>query len=204
MTEMMKTVTRFIVALAVIVVVAAIVFLFFRLVLPALKGDALGIGVEQQNNETLNILSNNLKNCLNSKESDCLCDGLPNFPASFIAGSKIRIEEENKNTTIGWIYKEKTYKNITVENLKLSTMLFPQKEEHYRSIKIIDFKTEPPELDQEGLTKKYWHGLWGKIKPRLISGKIYKKENTLFLLVSYDYKKTKEIEYSLKNIKNCE
>ena len=196
-----------ILAIAVIFIVAALAIIAFNnYIFPIFMGENLGMEQEQHFKDNFDTLIGNIEKCRSYQDNDCLCEGFPNYPGTFPTNSEIDIEEINRNTYLKWIYKNKEYKNATLENIKLSVLLFPEKKEYYARSKNIYYKEEPPEIRQDGLTKKYWHGAFGAIKPRLISDKLYKDENVIYFIASYNYKdnEIEQINNLLNSIKKCE
>lgn len=190
-----------ILAIAVIFIVAALAIIAFNnYIFPIFMGENLGMEQEQHFKDNFDTLIGNIEKCRSYQDNDCLCEGFPNFPGTFPTNSEIDIEEINRNTHLKWIYKNKEYKNATLENLKLSVLLFPEKEQYYILKKTINFEKEPPEIIQENLKK----GLLNNINPRIINGQLYKSVDGLYLLAHYDYKKITEIDNLINSIKNCE
>ena len=190
-----------IIAIGVICIVLAIVLITFnKFIFPILSAETLGMEQEQHFKDNFDTLIGNIEKCRSYQDNDCLCEGFPNYPGTFPTNSEIDIEEINRNTYLKWIYKNKEYKNATLENLKLSVLLFPEKEQYYILNKTINYGKEPPEIIQENLKR----GLLSNINPRIISGQLYKSTDGLYLLAHYDYKKTTEIDNLINSIKNCE
>ncbi len=196
MSEMIQTLIKAIKALAVIIIVIALVLIFFRNILPIFKEEALSPETEQHYKDNFDVLISNIEKCRTLQDTKCLCNSLPSFPASFATGSKLLIEEISRNTYINLTYKNKAYKSAIIKDLKLSIFLLPEKK-YYQPKKTLDFSKEPPEIAQDGLSK------FLRKKPRIISGQLYKNEDALYFLAFYEYKKTEELNEMLDSFKKC-
>jgi len=184
MAEMMRNVTRAIIAIAVIIVVAALVFGFFRQILPMFREEALGFETQQTSESNFDILIDNIEKCRGFLDSDCLCEGFINFPGTFAKNSQVLIEElSDKKTRINWSYNKKSYKSSTIEDLKISAIFVDTKREtSYLSEKIINFANEPPSFEQEGLTRRM---PIRRYYPRIMSSKLYKKDDGIYFIIDF-------------------
>ncbi len=183
----MSNVIRAIIIAAVIIVIGALAVIFFNKVLPVIIGEEISLEDQQQNENNFNKLIENIENCYINEDDDCLCEGLPDFPGSFLKNSKIIIKQKNnEEIEINWTFKKKTYKNQILADIKISAIYFDTKEKvTYGIKKTINFETEPPTFEQIGLEK----GVFKKYYPILMTGKIYKKDNEIYFIIKYiDYK----------------
>lgn len=206
--ELMNNTIKAIIALGVILVIVAIVFLFAKQVLPVFRGENISSKEQEQAQTNFDILIDNIKKCQEYKNSDCLCEGLPNFPGSFPTKSKIVAEEVfGKKTRISFVYGKRTYINKTMENLKINAILINKgiRDLSYLPYKEIDFKHEPPYFKQDNLG--WGHGHFRKV---VISSYLYKKDNKDnevneidFIIGSNKDLTNKEIKEKIKQIKMC-
>ncbi len=178
-----NTLIKAIAASLVIVAVILIAGIWFQ-PLYAEFSEKLTPEAEEEFTTNFDLLINNIEECLLVEDDNCLCDGFEPFPAFLPVKSKIIIKEmQDKNTQINWTYNKQTYKSEIIQNLKISAIYFNTRQEiPYLSDKTIDFSKEPPEFKQTGLTKRM---PIRKYYPRIISKKIYKKNNELFFIIWY-------------------
>lgn len=178
--------------IGILIVFFIVWFLFFgpgKAFLTWLGRGALPEQAQEQGENNFDILIENIKNCQSISDTNCLCEGFPNWPASFARNSKLTFSENGKATNINWSYKKKVYRNATVDS-KFNAIFPDKKEIEYGPKKEIDFSKEPPSVVQEGLKK-----LLGK-KPSIITDKIYKSKDSIYFIISFNpEEKLKEAEW---------
>ena len=201
MAEIWNNIIRAIVAFAVICIMIAIVFLYFKQVLPWIKEETLSSEEQEHAESNFDALIDNIEKCHAFEDNDCVCEGLPNFPGSFKVNSKLIIKEiANKKIQVNLTYNNKNYKNVVLDNIKISAIHSKTKERlPYKAEKSIDFSKEPPEFMQEGTARRWTFLTLRTHYPRLMTGMIY-KSNDLFFIVDY---KEQVLEKSEINLKMC-
>ena len=173
-----------IIATITIVVVIVIAFGFFRPLYAELMGNQLTKEDEQKNQDNFDSFINNINNCLAFSDSDCVCDGLPNYPGSFSIDSKLIITElPNHKTQINLTYEKKTYRSHIFSDTKISGILYTKEEINYRTKKEVDFSKEPPLFKQEGSKKGM---LWWSKNLMVVDPFLYKKDDGIYFIIGYE------------------
>ncbi|UZE93800.1 MAG: hypothetical protein IB618_03470 [Candidatus Pacearchaeota archaeon] len=173
------------IAVIVIAVVVLILLGFFNPLYAAIRGGKLNIEQQQQNEDNFDVLISNIDKCLSLQNNDCVCDGLPNFPASFVQNSNLVFTElPGRAVEITLTHGNKDYKSTTLSDLKISAIFYETKQEvPYRIKKVVDFSKEPPLFKQEGSKKG---ALWWSEEINVISPFFYKKQDGLYFVISYE------------------
>lgn len=202
------TIFKFILGIVLIAIV--IYLLFFGPGKELLKGigliTTLPKEAEENGKKNFDIMIENIQKCAVMADTDCICEVFPSWPGSFPKNSQLEIEIAGKDTRINWTVDKTTFKNATLNNLKISAIILPEFEgeieEKDASRKIIYFgENQFPEFQQEGLKQ----GLWPKqYWPKLVSNALYKgfnsnNPNTLHLIVA-----VRNWELKLQAFRKCE
>ncbi len=176
---------RAIIAVVVIFVVILIATGFFRPLYEELSRKPLTTQEEQQNTNNFDALISNIEKCYIIEDTECVCDGLPNYPGSFAIGSKLIFDDLPDNKIhVNLTHKDKTYKEHTLQGIKIAGIFYDTKvETPYRIKKTLDFSKEPPLFKQEGSRKGI---LWWTKDILIISSFIYKKEDGIYFIVGYE------------------
>jgi len=182
-----------IIAVIVIVIVIVIGVGFFRPLYAQLRG--LEIEEEEQNENNFDFLISNIESCISINDNECVCDGLPNYPGSFITDSKLIITElANHKVRINLTHGKNNYRSHIFSDLKISGIFYNTKDEIiYRTKKEIDFSKEPPLFKQEGSKKGM---LWWSKEMIVVSPLLYKKNDGIYFVVGYE-------KPSLTQFKKC-
>lgn len=167
-----------------------------------------GMAKEAQefSDNNFNALSQKISSCQAMKDSNCLCEIFPSWPATFAKDSVLVIKATGKDTLLEWKYNNKVYRTQIISNLFLSAKEIETKQDiTFSSTKNLNWKSEPPTFEQEGLGSKGFLGSpIGKKEYKVVSSSVYKTENGLYLLISRETQnKLSELEPMLSAIKKC-
>lgn len=198
---MIWTIIKWILGLVVILVVLYI--LFFGPGKELLKGIGLITSLpkeaEEASKNNFDIIIENLEKCKALKETECVCEVFPSWPATFAKNYKLVIRNVGKSTILELTYDKKAHKNATIDNLltkaqitETNTLL------HLAPTKTIDWKTEPPLFLQAGVGSSGGPFGIGKHEYYVISNSVYKKEDALYFLIS----NKKEVKTNLEVCKD--
>ncbi|MCX8193803.1 MAG: hypothetical protein N3G19_00335 [Candidatus Pacearchaeota archaeon] len=164
------------------IILIAIVFyvLFFGPGKELLKGMGLIAGLpkeaEEQSKNNFDIMLENLEKCNSLKETNCLCEVFPSWPATFAKNYKLVIRTIGKSTVFELIYDKKIHRNATIDQLLTKALIIETTTPtHLFPTKTVDWKTEPPSFLQGKASGK---------TPYVISSSLYKKEDALYFLIS--------------------
>jgi len=88
----------------------------------------------------------NIKTCADMEDSECLCDGFPNFPLTFRPECRLQLEQKGSSLTISLLFNTKKALSADIEQVKLGALSFSKKwseSPYFKQLgekKIIDFK----------------------------------------------------------------
>ena len=202
----LSTVIKWIVAVCLL---AGIVYLLFfgpgKLILKYFS--KLPAQAQESGSSNFDTIKSNIEACKKFTDINCVCDVMPSWPGTFVKNSRLVILESNKKTQLNWTYNDKAYRNVTIDDLAINAMIFPDRTVvAYEPRKEIDWASEPPMLWQQNLGSKGFLGI-GKKEYKVVSGHLYKASlsNTLFLLISdKPSNQLSQLEPELKALKKCE
>jgi hypothetical protein len=114
-----KIINAILVISAVLIVIFAIVFLFYQNIYQQGIFKTIPQETEQAINDNFVSLIDNLNSCIDNEGDDCYCQVFPNFPAVLPTGSKLQVitnEQTNKTQLLVLFDKQRTpLKNQTVD-----------------------------------------------------------------------------------------
>jgi hypothetical protein len=191
MTEQItNNVIKAVIALAVIVVVLAIAFIFFKQFYPALKVDELKPEDRTKAEHEFDAyLVKNIESCKSKIDNDCICQMFETWPQAFPRNSVLTIKETSKAAYINLSYKGKILKNASIEGARFWAMKSDKEKISYSPEKSIDFSYEPPHYVQPGDINKQGIGSMA-----IISKYVYKTENGLYFIIGKEGEKADALE----------
>jgi hypothetical protein len=201
-----NTLIKGLVVLGVIVIVLVAAWYLLPKLFHAITGDQLPPEMQEEYETNFENLVENIKDCKNTADTACVCDGFPNFPGTFkdklyfvsqARDMEVRLEV---GTTIFDSEKiEGVYiTGILVEDTGLNFDYIKDKIDIYAE-KWVDFDKNPPVFDRDGLGLVLGQGLK---EPIVVDSRIYRDEyGVLYLLLANE--KSLQVQSKLNGLRKC-
>lgn len=205
--EIMNNTTKGIVMVVVIfIVILGASIAFSQTIYPWIKEGFVKLDPTELtgSQDNFKILTENIDKCIASQKTNCLCEGLANYPGTFSSKTKLYFTLGGSQTNIslraGSNVISQENKNVAI----LSTLLVKSSSDQYLDFnkminsydnlreRWLDYSKEPPFFGNKNI----------KSGPAIISGNFYKKANdrTLSLIFA---EKPADVNLTKLNLSSC-
>ncbi len=193
-----KIITWALIIAAIIAVVVGFSFLYPKI---AFAFTEMPEEIKENVQNNFDSMNSNFEKCRNMQDNGCLCEVFPGFPASFTQNNKLYLTEQGKDMKVELIYENKVYFTQVIPNILITGVLIENQQLNFDKVKNeidiygkkwIDFSGNPlPTFNRQGLNNN----------PGVMSGFVYKNQDKLYLLLSYQTKE--QTDSFINTLKKC-
>ena len=205
----MKFIEILITAMIVVFVVVIGIWFFtgaFNPILASLRGEGITSEQEIEYANNFEKILENIENCKNNVEGNCICEVFPNFPGTF--KGKLSFVSSGNGVDMKLEIGGKEYYSSTLENTYIISFLFEEQTNFENIIaydkdvyaeKWIDFTKNPPRLGNQGLGRTLFIGT---SEPNVVSGMVF-KDSTGILYFILSTKKPESVSFLIGDLPKC-